>query len=173
MVAPSWAGAALAVVAMVAFLARTPVKLVLVDRRRHRWLPRTRLAVRIAAIELVVLTALAAVASTLSGLAWLVPVGLAAPLVAVELWFESRSRGRRLVPELCGAAGIGAFAPAIALAGGALREGEPRVQISQHRPLPGAELLHEVRAGVSTGRWAGPVEPVEHRRFKRPHLPGR
>jgi hypothetical protein len=119
MVAPSWAGAALAVVAMVAFLARTPVKLVLVDRRRHRWLPRTRLAVRIAAIELVVLTALAAVASTLSGPAWLVPVGLAAPLVAVELWFESRSRGRRLVPELCGAAGIGAFAPAIALAGGA------------------------------------------------------
>ena len=70
-------------------------------------------------MEIAVLTLLAAVASERSGLAWLVPVGLAAPLVAVELWFDSRSRGRRLAPELCGAVGIGASAPAIALAGGA------------------------------------------------------
>ncbi|HKA82891.1 MAG TPA: YwiC-like family protein, partial [Acidimicrobiales bacterium] len=63
--------------------------------------------------------ALATVASLRAGLAWLVPLALAAPLVGLELWFDARSRGRRLVPELCGAVGIGAFAPAIALAGGA------------------------------------------------------
>jgi hypothetical protein len=38
--------------------------------------------------------------------------------VAVELWFDVRSRGRRLVPELCGAVGIAAAAASIALAGG-------------------------------------------------------
>jgi hypothetical protein len=119
LVAPSWAGAALAAAAMVAFVARTPVKLVLVDLRRGRWLPRTTLAVRIAAAELVVLAALATVASLRAGPAWLVPLALAAPLVGLELWFDARSRSRRLVPELCGAVGIGAFAPAIALAGGA------------------------------------------------------
>jgi YwiC-like protein len=119
LVAPSWAGAALGAAALVAFVARTPLKLVLVDRRRHRWLPRTGLALRIAAAELAVLSVLATVASLRSGLEWLVPMGLAVPLVAVGLWFDSRSRGRRLVPELCGAVGIGAFAPAIALAGGA------------------------------------------------------
>ena len=57
--------------------------------------------------------------SLLAGPAWLVPVALAAPLVAVELWFEVRSRGRRLVPELCGAVGIASLAAAVALAGGA------------------------------------------------------
>jgi hypothetical protein len=119
LVAPSWAGAALAAAALVAFVARTPLKLVLVDRRRHRWLPRTALALRIAAAELVVLAGLAAVAWARSGPAWLVPLAIAAPLATVALWFDARSRGRRLLPELCGAVSVGAFAPAIALAGGA------------------------------------------------------
>ncbi|HKA83628.1 MAG TPA: YwiC-like family protein, partial [Acidimicrobiales bacterium] len=62
LVAPSSAGAALAAAAMVAFVARTPVTLVLVDLRRRRWLRRTTLATRIAAAELVLLAALATVA---------------------------------------------------------------------------------------------------------------
>lgn len=118
-VAPSWAGAALAVGAMVAFLVRTPLKLVLVDRWRHRWLPRTGLAARVAAVELAALAALALVAGARAGWSWLVPVALAAPLIGVELWFDMRSRGRRLVPELAGAVGIAAVAAAVALAGGA------------------------------------------------------
>jgi hypothetical protein len=119
LVAPSWAGAALAIAAMVAFLVRTPLKLVLVDRWRARRLPRTGLAARIAAAELALLVALAAVALARAGGAWLVPVALASPLVGIELWFDMRSRGRRLVPELCGAAGIAAVAASVALAGGA------------------------------------------------------
>jgi hypothetical protein len=119
LVAASWAGAAIAVAAIVAFVVRTPLKVVLVDRRRHRRLPRTRLATRIAAGELVVLVALAALAVALGGWEWLVPVAVAVPLFAVELWFDMRSRSRRLVPELCGAVGIAAVAASVALAGGA------------------------------------------------------
>jgi hypothetical protein len=118
LVAASWAGAALAAGAFTAFLVRTPLKLVLVDRRRHRWLPRTRTAAAVAAAELVLLLALGTVAVALAGWTWLVPVGVAAPLVAVELWFDMRSRSRRLVPEVCGAVGVAAVAAAIALADG-------------------------------------------------------
>lgn len=119
LVAPSSAGVALAAAALLAFLVRTPLKVVLVDRYRDRSLPRTRLAARIALAELVTLGVLAALAVRWAGTAWLVPIAFAAPLVGVELWFDARSRSRRLVPELAGAAGIGAVASAIAIAGGA------------------------------------------------------
>ncbi|MDH4074711.1 MAG: YwiC-like family protein [Acidimicrobiia bacterium] len=115
----SGSGAALAAGAMVAFVARTPLKVVLVDRFRHRWLPRTALALRVALGELAVLAALATVATAGSGdRRFWVPLALAMPLVAVELWFDMRSRSRRLAPELAGAVGIGSVAAAIALAGG-------------------------------------------------------
>lgn len=114
----SGAGAALAVAAMVAFVTRTPLKVVLVDRFRHRWLARTGLALRIALVELAVLAVLAAAAVAGSGPRFWPPLALAVPLVAIELWFDMRSRSRRLVPELAGAVGIGSVAAAIALAGG-------------------------------------------------------
>ena len=47
----------------------------------------------------------------------MLPVAAALPLVAIELWFDVRSRSRRLVPELCGAIGIAAVAAAIVVAG--------------------------------------------------------
>ncbi len=114
----SGSGAALGVAAMVAFVARTPLKVVLVDRFRHRWLARTGLALGIAVGELVLLAGLAAVAVAGSDRRFWVPLALAVPLVAVELWFDMRSRSRRLAPELAGAVGIGSVAAAIALAGG-------------------------------------------------------
>ena len=46
------------------------------------------------------------------------PFAIALPLFAVELWYDARSRSRRVVPELCGAIGISAVVAAIALAGG-------------------------------------------------------
>jgi len=118
LVAPSWAGVALGTAAILAFFVRTPLKLVLVDRWRHRWLPRTTLAARVAVGELSLLVLLAVAAIALAGWAWLVPLAIAAPLVGVELWYDMRSRGRRLVPELCGAVGIAAVVAAIALVGG-------------------------------------------------------
>ena len=117
-VAFSWSGVAIGLAAFLAFLVRTPLKLALVDRRRHRSLPRTRLATRLAIIETVVLAVLVVSAIGAAGTHWLVPVAVALPLFVIELWFDVRSRGRRLVPELCGAVGISSIAASIIIAGG-------------------------------------------------------
>lgn len=124
LVAPSLAGACLAVAALLLFLLRTPLELALVDRRRHRRLPRTRLAERVAAAEAVLLMVLVAVAAvTAHDGRWWIPAAVAAPLVAVELAYDIRSRRRRLVPELTGAVAIAAVAAAVVIAG----DGDPRL----------------------------------------------
>jgi hypothetical protein len=114
----SWAGLAIAACGLLAFLARTPLKLAAVDRRRGRSLPRTALARRLAAVEVGGIILLAALCLWSAGPAWTVPVAVAAPLVGLELWFDVRSRSRRLVPELCGSVAMGGLAAAVVLAGG-------------------------------------------------------
>ncbi len=114
----AWSGPGLAfgLAAMVAFVARTPLKVVLVDRRRKRWLDRSRLAARIATVELIVIGLLAVWGATRAENDWFwVPLAVAAPLVGMELWFAMRSRSRRLVPELAGTIGIGSVVAAITL----------------------------------------------------------
>jgi len=118
LVEPSWAGLALGTSALLAFVARTPLKLALVDRHRQRSLPRTRLATQVAAIELVVLVGLVVLAISTAEKSFLWPLAAAAPLVVIELWYDIRSRGRRLVPEVAGSIGVASVAAAIALAGG-------------------------------------------------------
>lgn len=118
LVAPSWAGVAIALAAFLAFLARTPLKVVLVDRHRHRQLERTRAAAVVAGAELTVIAVLVVAALVLAGAAWMIPLAFALPLFVVELWFDARSRSRRLLPELCGAIGIAAVVSAIVLADG-------------------------------------------------------
>ena len=117
-VAWSGAGVALGVAAFTAFLVRTPLKLVAVDLRRKRWLDRSRLALRIAIVELIVLASAVAMTVAMEGWTWLAPLVVAGPLVAIQLSFDVRSRGRRLLPELCGAIGIAAVAAAIVLVAG-------------------------------------------------------
>jgi hypothetical protein len=118
LIVPSWAGLALGLAAFGAFLARTPLKLALVDQRREQWRERSRLAARVALAELAVIAGCAVWAFVAAGATWLVPVAVAVPFVAVGLWFDVRSRGRRLLPELCGAVGIAGVTAAIVLAGG-------------------------------------------------------
>lgn len=118
LVEPSGAGVLLGGAALLAFIARTPLRVVLVDRHRHRRLERTSLAARILVAEVVVIVGLVALATAVGDPRWWLPVVVAAPLVTVELWFDLRSRSRRLVPEVAGAAGMGAVAAAIVLAGG-------------------------------------------------------
>ncbi len=113
----SWAGVAIGAAAMLAFVARTPIKLAVIDRRRGRDLERTGLARRIGAVELAAIMLLGGGAIVAAGIGWLTPIAIALPLFAVELWFDVRSRGRRLVPELCGAVGMGAVGAAIVVAG--------------------------------------------------------
>ena len=119
LVAWSWPGLALGAAALLAFLARTPLKLVLVDRWRGRRLPRTSVAARVATVQLLVLLALVGAATLSADARFWWPLLAAAPLVVVELWFDMRSRSRRLLPELAGTIGIAAVAAAIALADGA------------------------------------------------------
>jgi len=118
LVAPSLAGVAVGAGAFLAFLVRTPLELAAVDAFRGRRLDRSRLALRISIAMSIGLAATVAVAVRESGWSWLAPMALAAPLVGVELWFDVRSRGRRLIPELCGAVGIASVAAMIALAAG-------------------------------------------------------
>jgi hypothetical protein len=114
----SWAGLLIGVAAMLCFLARTPIKLAVVDHRRERELERSVLARRVGAIEAVAIVFFGVLALAGAGWQWLVPVAVALPLFAVELRFDVRSRGRRLVPELCGAVGMGGVAAAIVVADG-------------------------------------------------------
>jgi hypothetical protein len=118
-VAWSWPGLALGSAAILAFMARTPLKVVLVDRWRDRRLERTRVAGRIVAAEIVVVAGLGALATigAVDAHFWM-PLVAVVPLVTIELWFDMRSRSRRLVPELAGTVGIGSVVAAITLAGG-------------------------------------------------------
>jgi hypothetical protein len=117
-VAPGGAGVAIGAAAMLAFVARTPAKVVVVDTWRGRSLPRTRMAAAIAGVEIILLVALAAVAVATSSAPFWAPLAVAVPLIGLELWFDMRSRSRRLVPELAGTIGIGSVAAAIVLAAG-------------------------------------------------------
>jgi hypothetical protein len=117
LVAPSLAGGAIAIAAFLAFLVRTPLKVVLVDRHRRRELERDHLARRVVAVEGALLVTLVVLALALAGIEWILPLVAALPFFALELWFDSRSRSRRLLPELCGAVGIAAIAASITLAG--------------------------------------------------------
>ncbi|MDH3678438.1 MAG: YwiC-like family protein [Acidimicrobiia bacterium] len=115
----SWAGVAIALAALLTFVLRTPVKVVLVDRRRGRAGDRTRMAARIATAEALILAGLIVFAVRSAGLAWVAFPTAALPLVAVELWFDARSRSRRLLPELAGACAMASVAASIVVAGGA------------------------------------------------------
>ncbi len=118
LVEPSAAGLALAGVALTAFVARTPLRIALVDRLRKRRLGRTQLAERVAGVELAIAAVLLMLAVVTAEQAFWWPLVIAAPLVAIESWYDIRSRSRRLVPELAGSVGVAAVAAAIALAGG-------------------------------------------------------
>jgi hypothetical protein len=117
-VAFSPAGLALAFAALLGFTARTPLKVVLVDRFRDRWLERSALAARVFAAEAALGSLLVIVALVAARGSFWWPVAIAIPLIGVELWHDMRSRSRHLIPELAGSIGIAAIAAIVALAGG-------------------------------------------------------
>ena len=117
-VAPSAAGGWLAASAVAAFLARHPLKLVALDRRRGMRYPRTRLAERFFAAYALLAAGSFVFAFRLGGASILTPLALAAPLALVALWHDLAGRGREALPEVAGALGLGASATAIILAGG-------------------------------------------------------
>ncbi len=128
LVAPSLAGVLLGVAALVALLVRTPLRLVLIGRHRSDDRPRTtmaaqrnRLAARLAVAELLGIGLAVLVAAVLArDPLWWLPMILAAPLLALALWFDMRSLSRHLIPEVVGSVAIAGVAAMGALAGGAV-----------------------------------------------------
>ena len=126
LVAPGSAGVLLAVAALLLFLSRTPLRILLVARARDSrattaiGAERRRLAVRVAAGELVVATAAVLAAAVLAeGAWWWLPGLLAAPLLLLALWFDMHARSRHLVAEVAGSIALASVASMAALAGGA------------------------------------------------------
>lgn len=118
LVAPGRAGVAIGIAAVMAFLARTPMKLALGDLRRGRRLQRTAAAATLAVGELVVIAAAVAAAVAWSEGRFWIPLVAVLPLLGTELAYDIRSRGRRLVPELAGSVGIAGVVTMIVLADG-------------------------------------------------------
>lgn len=109
-------GIAIAVAALFAFVARRPFRILMIDRRFHRWLPRTT-----AASIALLITALP-IAIILTTVVWqrgmtpLVPLLIAVPFFVAATWFDIRGKSRHCAPELLGSIAIGSVATAIALA---------------------------------------------------------
>jgi YwiC-like protein len=118
-VAPSAAGAALVLVGLGAFLARHPLRVLMDDARRGHWSPRAPGAGAFALLygTTAICGFYLARAWAASGLFWL-PLLLAAPLALAQLLYDSRNRGRKLLPELLGATAPGCLVASIVLAAG-------------------------------------------------------
>jgi hypothetical protein len=117
LVAPSWAGLALAVGALVLFLVNRPLKIYWGDRRRGRTYERTTLAKRYFFIYGAIALVGFASAVALGGWRPLAPFLIAAPLLTVFMVYDQRP-GRYWQAELAAPAAFAAVASAIALAGG-------------------------------------------------------
>jgi hypothetical protein len=115
---PSLAGLFLSVGAVGAFLSRHPFKLAIGDWRRGRRIPRTAIAERFAILYVCLATIGLIIAIKTAGVAFLLPLLLAAPFTIVQLFYDSVGRSRSLIAELAGSISIGAVATAIAIAGG-------------------------------------------------------
>jgi hypothetical protein len=118
LVAPSAAAWELSVAALAGFLARRPLRLVLTDLTRRRWLGRTTVAAVFAAGYGVI--ALAGVVGALAtvGSRFLIAYAVAVPPALLAIYADSRSKSRTLFAELSGAAAMGSTVTAIALADG-------------------------------------------------------
>lgn len=116
--APSAAGAALALAACGGFLARHPLRLVLLDRRKGSRYPRTALAERFCGGYAASAAALVALAFALARTPFWAALLVAVPIGLVALAHDALGRGREALPEVAGAVALGASATAIALAGG-------------------------------------------------------
>lgn len=116
----AFSGAGLLLVAGVlgAFLLHQPLKIAAKDHLKGRQTPRTRWAERFALLYAGVALLAFALLIGRYGLSFLLPLLLALPLVLLQLRYDLQNRSRHLLPELSGAAALGAIAPGIALLAG-------------------------------------------------------
>ena len=126
LLAPSGAAVLLGVAAVLAFLLRTPMRLVLRRRLRSEVQPTTgigrarlRLATRVAIAELVAIGLVLAGAAVLAeDPNWIWPLVIAGPMFADAFLYDLRAQSREVVPEVVGSVAIAAVAAMGTLAGG-------------------------------------------------------
>ena len=126
LLAPSIAGVLLGVAALLAFLLRTPARLILLRRLRSgERMPteaaqaRQRLAMQVALVELLAIgLALAGAAVLAEDPDWIWPLVLAMPMFVIATFFDLRSESRHLVPQIVGSVAVAAVAAMGTLAGG-------------------------------------------------------
>ena len=116
--APSVGGSCLALAALAAFLARHPLRLVLMDRRKGARYPRTVLAERAALAFALAAAGLLAGAVALARAPFWAALAAAAPFAILALAGDVLGRGREAAAETAGAVALSASTAAIALAGG-------------------------------------------------------
>jgi len=116
--APSWAGLAIALATVAAFLMRHPSKLYWRNRHRLNLSPRFRIARHFGLLYGGLAAGGFAITLALVGWEPLAPYLLLSPLLAMYGAFDLNNQARRLLPELVAPMGLAAAAPAIALAGG-------------------------------------------------------
>ncbi len=116
LVAPSNAGALIALGVVAAFLARHPLKLAAQDWTRHRRHPRTRACQVLALVFGSASCGFLVGAAMIAGWRPLVALAAALPFTLTQFFYDVRSRGRGFIPQAGGAIAFGAVATAIALA---------------------------------------------------------
>ena len=114
--APSIAGFYLAFSAVAFFLARQPLMLVVMNRRRPS--PRTGLAKRFAAIYVITGSVCLIAAMAFTQHRFFVPLLIALPLASVQLAYDWTGRRRVLSAEIAAAIAVSSLAASILLAGG-------------------------------------------------------
>jgi len=117
-VAPTAAGACLALAALAAFLARQPLRLALIDRRKGARYPRTALAERACAVLAASAALLLVAAASTARAPFWSALAAAAPFALFALVHDALGRAREALAESAGAVALAASAAAIALAGG-------------------------------------------------------
>ena len=117
LVAPSWPGVLLAFCGLLSFLLNQPLKIILSDRQRGRQYARTRLALRVAVVYLLLIALVLAVIIWWVGLQPLLPLILAVPLLIVFIVYNQRP-GRSWQAELSAPTAFSAITASIALAAG-------------------------------------------------------
>jgi hypothetical protein len=118
LVAGSVSGILLAISAVGVFLIHQPLKVALKDRLKRRRPVRTIWAERFVVIYGLIALVPFIVLLLTTDRAFLLPVALAVPFAAVQLYFDSRNQSRRLIPEIGGALALAMIAPAIAVLAG-------------------------------------------------------
>jgi hypothetical protein len=116
LIAPSFAGALIAAAAVLAFLARHPLKLFVQDIRRKKQFARTPICAWLALAHAGASAIALFAAVTMSGSRVLLPLVAGALLALIQFALDLRQHSRSFVAEICGACATATTAAAIALA---------------------------------------------------------